>query len=163
MKITIEANPAPIVAALEKLSKNYSNMAPVMEIIGDALVSSTMQRFEDSKEPSGRMWDKLSDVTLERRRKKGKDAKPLRDGGYLMNSITRNYGQDWVEVGTPEPYGAFQHFGAKKGAFGKKPFKTKKGSFSIPWGDVPPRPFLGLNQEDEEDIMDILQRYLDVL
>lgn len=155
MKITIEANPAPIVAALQKLSKSYGNMAPVMEVIGQALVNSTEARFQDSKGPDNQAWKPLSEVTLSRRRKEGKGAKPLWDTGVLMNSITRNFGKDWVEVGTPEPYGAMQHYGAKKGAFRKWP--------PIPWGDVPGRPFLGINQQDEEDIMDILQRYLDVL
>lgn len=163
MKITIEANPAPIIAALQKLSKNYSNMASVMELIGEALVNSSKYRFEKGIDPTHQSWAELSDVTKERRRKRGKDAKPLRDSGLLMNSITHNKGRDWVEVGSPEPYAAFQHYGAKKGAFGRGHYKTRRGSFPIPWGDVPGRPFLGLNQEDEEDIMDILQRYLDVL
>lgn len=163
MKITIEANPAPILAALQKLSKNYSNMAPVMDVIGQALVNSAEDRFKEGKGPDNQVWKPLSEVTLSRRRKEGKGAKPLRDTGVLMNSLTRNFGRDWVEVGSPEPYAAFQHYGARKGAFGRGSYKTRRGSFPIPWGDVPGRPYLGLNQEDEEDIMDILQRFLSVL
>ncbi len=60
-----------------------------------------------------------------------------------------------VEVGSNRIYAAVQQFGQPKGASGR----TKRGS-PIPWGDIPPRPFLGVSSDDREAIADILSDYL---
>jgi len=102
-------------------------------------------------------------------------AKPLLDTGRLQNSITYAADANSVTVGTNVVYARMQQMGAKMGefgrysqlgrvrAFGLGTFKgsagTKKG-FPIPWGDVPPRPFLGLSTQDRADVIGILQQHL---
>jgi phage gpG-like protein len=66
-------------------------------------------------------------------------------------------------------------FGAKEGEFGRysqigrvrkyglRDFRgaagTKKG-FPIPWGDIPPRPFLAVTDEDTDAIVALTEDYL---
>lgn len=50
---------------------------------------------------------------------------------------------------------AAHQFGMSQGYAGK----TKRGA-PIPWGDIPPRPFLGVSEEDGDRILDILRDYL---
>ena len=164
MKITVEANSKPITDALAKLSGAYQNLKPVMEGIGALLASSTEQRFMAGRGPDGQAWKPLSEVTKKRRRKgpgSSSNMDPLRDTGVLMNGITHNAGRDWLEVGSPEIYAAMQQFGAAQGAFGRGNYKTRKGSFPIPWGDVPGRPFLGLSDDDDDEIMRFLSKYME--
>jgi len=59
-------------------------------------------------------------------------------------------------VGSVLEYAAVQQFGAKKGAFGR----TRRGA-PIPWGDIPPRPFLGLSDADRRSILDLIAEHLD--
>jgi len=44
-------------------------------------------------------------------------------------------------------YAAVHQFGAAQGAFGN----TSRGS-PIPWGDIPARPYLGLSDDDRQEI-----------
>ncbi|MHB8921670.1 MAG: phage virion morphogenesis protein [Halothiobacillus sp.] len=50
---------------------------------------------------------------------------------------------------------AFQQFGAAEGAFGE----TTTGH-PIPWGDIPARPFIGLSDKDEAEILNIITSYM---
>lgn len=93
----------------------------------------------------------------------------------LSKNIYYRLTGDGVEVGSTRIYAAVQQFGAKMGEFGRysqvarvrkyglHDFRgaagTKKG-FPIPWGDIPPRPFLGLSEQDRADLLDILAEYL---
>ena len=61
-------------------------------------------------------------------------------------------------VGVPSPastYAGTHQFGAKKGQYGS----TSRGQ-PIPWGDIPAREFLGLSDDDESEIVDIVSGYL---
>lgn len=78
--------------------------------------------------------------------------KPLIGEGKAL-SLRINYKLvgDSVHVGTPEAYGAMQHFGGKK------------SQFKNLWGDIPARPFLGVSDQDREGILDTLQDFFDGL
>jgi phage gpG-like protein len=60
-----------------------------------------------------------------------------------------------VEVGSSLEYAAVQQFGARQGQLGR----TRRGA-PIPWGDIPPRPFLGLSAADRQEILGILAEHL---
>ena len=73
----------------------------------------------------------------------------------LSTEISYQIAADGVEVGSSMQYAAVQHFGAKKGEFGR----TRRGA-PIPWGDIPPRPFLGISEVDRAAILDIIADHL---
>jgi phage gpG-like protein len=100
----------------------------------------------------------------------------LRRSGRLMNSITSTISGESVIVGTNVIYAAVQNYGAKKFSFGTVVAKVKAHSrknpagdiksgrkklaggvsfvrahtrkMQLPWGDIPARPFMVLQQED---------------
>jgi phage gpG-like protein len=57
-------------------------------------------------------------------------------------------------------YAATQQYGARRGEFGTGSYKTRKGTFPMPWGDIPARPFLGFSDDDQAIILGIVRRYL---
>ncbi len=78
--------------------------------------------------------------------------KPLIGEGKAL-SLRINYqvvGES-VHVGTPEAYGAMQHFGGKK------------SQFKHLWGDIPARPFLGVSDHDRESILDTMRDFIESL
>ena len=141
---------------LAELQRRTGNIQPAMEGIGQILVSNTQQRFVDQVDPDGLPWKELSAVTLSRRRKAGSGAKILRDTGRLAASINYRVVGGSVEPGTNVVYAPTHQYGAKKGSYGR----TRKGS-PIPWGDIPARPFFGYNDQDQADVLELLQRYID--
>ena len=68
----------------------------------------------------------------------------------------RDYGPDFVEIGTNKIYAAVMQFGAAKGAFG-----TDAGGSSIPWGAIPARPFLGISDQDRTNIAATVDEWLE--
>lgn len=141
---------------IEELLKRTSDIGPVQEGVGQILVSSTQLRFMNQAGPDGSPWAQLSAVTLSRRRKGGRGAQILRDTGRLMNSVTSKITDNEVQIGTNVIYAGTHQFGAKKGDYGK----TKRNG-PIPWGNIPARPFLGYNNEDNENVNELIQRYVD--
>lgn len=142
--ITIEINDAEITAALTRLAAKLTDMTPIMEQIGRGLVTSTKDRFGKGISPDGTAWTPNSAVTLAR--KKGKPPlfgnSPVAAG--LNAQIFAETGKDFVEVGSTKVYAAMMQFGGTKSAFPHL------------WGDIPARPFLGLSDDDREEIMDII-------
>ena len=172
--------------ALEALARRLGDLRPVMQEIGETLVASTMLAFREERDPWGRSWDRLSTVTIARRRQGPRPTASvsiLRDKGTLANSFSAQATADSVEVGTALVYAATHQFGAKQGQYGRysqvsrwrqfaegdfrKYAGTKKG-FPIPWGDIPARPFLPIRPDgrvelpasDEGEILALLTRKL---
>jgi phage virion morphogenesis protein len=155
--IEIQFDDREIIAALQRLAAQTSDLRPALEEIGAHIEASTKLNFSGQHDPFGNAWPSLSDVTLARRRKKGKGAQILRDTGRLMNSINHQVNSNSVEIGPDEVvYAAMQQFGAKQGAFGR----NKRGA-PIPWGDVPPRPFMGVSDDDQDEILAIITQHIE--
>lgn len=93
----------------------------------------------------------------------------------LSSEISAQADRDSVEIGSPMVYAAVQQFGAKMGEFGRysqvaRWHKYEKGDFRkhagtvegfpIPWGNIPPRPFLGLSEVDADQVLAIVGEHL---
>ena len=66
-------------------------------------------------------------------------------------------------MGSPTIYAGTQQFGAEKGAFdsyGHTGFGGHELTLPIPWGDIPPRPFLGLSNDDRDEIAALVSDYV---
>ncbi|MEQ3671482.1 MAG: phage virion morphogenesis protein [Pseudophaeobacter sp.] len=61
-----------------------------------------------------------------------------------------------VEYGSNAIQSAVMQFGAAKGAFG-----TASNGSSIPWGNIPARPFIGISEEDETNLALELEEWLE--
>lgn len=117
------------------------------------------------------------DGDLNARGKKRLAAKKPLVGRSKMLSHTITYrveGGGVLAVGSPLIYAATHQFGAKMGEFGRyyqlSRLKYAEGDFRrhagmtkghpIPWGNIPARPFLGLSNQDRNDIVSTCARYL---
>ena len=133
-RMTVDAR--KVLNMLEGMAARCKDLAPAMRLIGETVRTSIVRNFEVGGRPR---WKGHSAVTKKRR----KGGSVLRLSNQLMNSITYSTTSRSVEVGTNRVYAATHQFGAKKGAFGK----TKRGG-PTPWGDIPARPFVMVQDED---------------
>jgi len=169
--ITIELKDAEIQAALSGLEALLADLSPVMNEIGDFLVTATKDRMAAGKTPEGSPFAPRSAATLAiyARRKITFGPTPLRQSGEMGQQIAHSYGPDSVQVGSNAIQAAVMQFGAAQGQFGaaigrtrpsdKRP-KSQDYFVPIPWGDIPARPFLGLSDEDRSGILDIVSEAL---
>jgi phage virion morphogenesis protein len=151
----VEIKNDEVTGALTALSARLGDMTPVMQEIGEYLVASTRGRFPEGRAPDGTAWAPKSPTTLKAygaRKSNRVDTRPLfGPSGTLSRNIFYRAFSDGVEVGSDRIYAAVMQFGAAKGAFGQ----TSRGG-PIPWGNIPPRPFLGLSEVDEGNILAII-------
>ncbi|GIX17708.1 MAG: virion morphogenesis protein [Rhodothalassiaceae bacterium] len=172
--IRIEVEDEAVIAALRRLQAAVAAPRPAMEAIGEALAETTRRRFAAGRGPDGRPWVPNSPVTVARflsrfRGARRRDGVLTRRGARLAASKRPLIGETKrlsseihhaasareVEIGSSLVYSAVQQFGARKGAFGR----TRHGA-PIPWGDIPPRPFLGLDDRDRTLVVRIIARHI---
>ena len=169
MSIKVSINDAELRPALEALQDAMGNLDPALRQIGEYLVDSTRQRFQTESAPDGSPWAANSDVTLDnytnrfktsftktgKRSKAGRERRANKKVGtgeskQLQRQIFYNVRNGELEVGSPLIYAGTFHYGANKGQYGPR----------TPWGDIPARPFLGISDEDEREVLAIVENYL---
>jgi phage gpG-like protein len=174
VRIDVEISEDTVSAALSALSDAGGDLRPALEQIGDYLIDSTRQRFQDGVSPDGTPWAPNSETTYMRflgafkgsltkrgqvsargaERAQGK--KPLiGETRSLSTMIVKQVGEDYLDVGSPMEYAGVQHRGAKKGEFG-----SDRHGRPIPWGDIPARPIFGLSSADRAEMVEILREHL---
>ena len=146
--INVTVDDQAILAALRQLQNHTANLRPALKEIGETLKESTQQRFVNYTGPDGVMWEANSDATHER--KASRSGIPLTDSGTLGDTInSKVLGNDSVMIYSPMQYAAMMQFGGTK------------AEFPHLWGDIPARPFLGVSDSDESEILSILRTYLE--
>lgn len=144
--ITVTVDDNRIRAALLRLHHAAGDISPALREIREALVESTKARFETGTGPDGNDWTKNKDSTSKR---KG-SSRPLLASGTLMNQIDgRLVGNDALAVYSTMEYAAMMQFGGTKAEFPQL------------WGDIPARPFLGISNDDETEILKIIHQHLE--
>lgn len=151
-RVEITVNDAEVRAAFRQLRKNADRQRAAFDEIGAMLVASTQQRFEEERDPDGVPWPPLAAST---QRKKTSKRGPrrgsdhiLRVRGHLYASITHLATDEDVLVGTNRRYAALHQFGGRPGM-------RNPGAAA-----VPARPFLGISEDDRDEILRILADHL---
>ncbi|MBB4954386.1 phage virion morphogenesis protein [Agrobacterium vitis] len=118
--------------------------------VGEHLLNSVKDNFENESAPDGTRWKTLSQATRDQRSKKYGNAPStiLRASGDLMNSINMQASSDDARIGSSLIYAAIHQFGGDAGR-GKKV-------------TIPARPYLGLSSADKEEIFAIAEDWLAV-
>ena len=124
-------------AAFLKLQGTLQDLTPVFRDIGESMLNVTRERFNTQTAPDGTPWKPLSPAYA--LVKKQNVAQILTLYGRLRGTLTYQAGPKEVRIGTPLVYGATHQFGR---------------------GAIPARPFLGLSQSDEQELLDILNDHL---
>lgn len=135
---------------LAELIGQMSNPAGFYKNVGEHLLNSVKDNFENESAPDASPWRSLSDATRKQRALKFGNAPLtiLRASGDLMNSINVETDASQARVGSPLVYAAIHHFGGDAGR-GRKV-------------TIPARPYLGLSAADEEEILAIAEDWLAV-
>ncbi len=152
--------------ALLGAARRLSERQLLMDGIGEMMVSSTLQRFEDEEGPDGKAWKPSIRATPSedtrapvRRGKNGrllkgsgkkikgrKGGKTLTNKGDLKKSIDRHVTDDEVTVGSNVKYARIHQMRGRAGR-----------GLSV---DLPARPYLGVSEQDAEDIREMVGDFL---
>lgn len=145
MEINIEIDDSEVTKALRNLQAAADDMTPVMRDIAGVLADSVEESFEQETDlAANEKWPDLKDKTKLAREKQGKwPGRMLQVSGQLAASIQSEYGPDFAAVGTNKIYAATHQFGD-------------------PNRNIPARPFLGIGQDDRDEILDIIKNHLRV-
>ena len=182
VRIEVESDDAALQASFRRLTATLDDLRPVMDRIGQSLVTSVIDRFKRERGPGGAPW-KPSARAVRGKRGKGQT---LTDTGRLRASITYRAGRDQVEVGANVAYAAIHQFGgqierraAQPGAGLSRPGRRVRIAQIDPSAqggggaggasrksepiviDMPARPFLGLDDGDRRSILKIVSRAIE--
>ena len=157
MGIRVEIDDRNLQVELAERIAKLQDMRPLMTLIGQAMVERNRLRFDRQVSPDGERWAPT---------KRG--GQILRKSGILFSSLlVGEVTNSSVEIGTNVPYAAALHFGTKPYVI--KP-RLKKALF-WPGADHPvsqvnhpgltPRPFLGINDDDQQEMFSIIGRFLE--
>lgn len=157
IRITVNDD-SSVLSALNKLALDRDDKAALLNEIGINLVENARLRFSEQVTPNGSPWQPSL-----RALNQGGDT--LRDTGVLLASLTHTVLAEGVEYGTNVHYAATMHFGDTIQASGSQYL-----TFRVPGGGwakkkevtIPARPFLGLDMDDEQMVVDIIGNFLRV-
>ena len=147
---------------LVKTLKNFenANFTAINKNIAVGLRNSTLDRFKKEQSPENKKWEK---------RKYGNSRKKLlKNTGILRDSIKSKANKKIATVGTNLEYASTHQFGIKNRRIKAKNSKLLKFKIGNRWVsakevkvNIPARPFLGISEEDKQEIKDILEYYVE--
>lgn len=150
------------VASLLSRMKDFSEVDKqgLNETLAEALRESTLERFKQSRAPSGKRWR-----TSIRAAESG--GKTLIDTTQLRNSIKSTADTSGFAVGTNVVYAATHQFGDAKRTIRAKTAKGLRfrvnGQFVTKKQvqvSIPARPFLGVSEDDMEEIQATIEDFV---
>ena len=174
--ITIEADgESAVMQALARLSNFDQSKADLFGKIGNAVVSNIRNRWERGEGLEGK-WRLSGRVMRE-------GGTTLRKNSHLLDSMTSNVLPNGVEIGTDKAYGPIHHFGGeihyearmrrtyfrqnqRTGLVGNTFVRKERSNFmqeSMSKAykvNMPRRPFLGLTESEELEVMDLIVEHL---
>lgn len=143
-----------VMGALRKLIALGTDATPAMREIADLGESATRMRFRLQRGPDGQQWKPSLRAKLV-------GGKTLTKDGHLSGSISGHAGRDFAEWGVNRIYARIHQEGREiRGKNGPLKFRLPNGAFAVVKAvRMPARPYLGVNDDDRDDILDVLQRH----
>lgn len=147
-EILIRIDDSEAQQTISRAATQLTNMRVLLAGIANILLQSVELAFDQQRDPSsGRPWQVWAPTTQTYREKhKRGRGKILQFDGMLVASITPDYGDNFVKVGTINPYAPIHQFGGMAGR-----------NRTV---EMPARPYLGLGQEDKADIMGAVRDHI---
>lgn len=128
--------------------------------IGSAMRSSTLDRFKRSKDPEGKKWKTSIRAASE-------GGKTLIKTAQLRNSIHTKSDTSGFAIGTNLKYAATHQFGEQGRTIRAKKAKALRFQMGGQWVskkkvkvNIPARPFLGLSDEDMQEIKGTIEDFI---
>ncbi|AQU83242.1 MULTISPECIES: phage virion morphogenesis protein [unclassified Halomonas] len=142
---TINVSSEAVERAITDLLNKGENLTAPMKSIGEEMINRTQQRFRDKEAPDGSAWQDNSPVTEKR---KGHGRVLEGESNELSKQFSYSAASDSVEWGSLMVYAAMQNYGGTK------------AEFPHLWGDIPGREFVGVSDDDEDEVLGILADHL---
>ncbi|PHJ65047.1 hypothetical protein VF04_04505 [Nostoc linckia z7] len=121
-----------------RLMEQTGNLRPALQEIGEYMLYSTDQHFVTETDPQGIPWKPLTPFTLREKRAKGRILKILQSTGLMRSRINYQVSDNQCVVGVNDE-------------------KAKKHQLGI---GVDKREFLGVSTDDKQEIVSILDDYI---
>lgn len=142
--------------AMANAVKKLSNKKLLMASVGETLVSGTVKRFIDEKDPEGKSWKPSGRAIAQ-------GGKTLTDTALLRQSIDYAATPKKVMVGTNKKYARIHQLGGtikpKHGKALKFPGQDGKDVFAKEV-EIPARPFIGVSQSDLKEVKATINEFL---
>jgi phage virion morphogenesis protein len=155
---------AAVIAQLDAVAAKLVHREEFWRDIGEEVRSQTQLRFENSTGPEGQKWPESWRVKMGL----GGGRLTLVDSGDMRKDLVLNVSEQGGEFGSPTPYALIHQYGGtihaktSKGLYfgikskgGNRDRLIRKQSVTIP-----ARPFLGINEENGNRLLDIAERWL---
>jgi phage virion morphogenesis protein len=129
--------------AVEGAASKLADTKKLMTTIGAAMKNQTIARFRKSEGPDGEAWKPSA-------RAKRENGKTLLNTGRLgggKDSLSMSVTPAEVHVGSNVVYSRIHQLGGKAGRGHKV--------------NIPARPYLGINEEDREEIADLIREHIE--
>ncbi len=141
--IEIKIDNKKVEKALLEIAQKTSNLRPLMKNVAGIMADSTEENFKEEGRPK---WKDLSEKTKTARKKTGHyPGQILQVSGQLALSVTTQYDDTSVVIGSNKVYAAIHQLGGQAG-------KNKKIT-------IPARPYLKLTDNDFEEILAKTAKY----
>jgi len=166
MNISIRADTVPVDQYLSLLSRRMTDLTPAMSKIGEIIVASVRRNFREGRGPDLVPWKPI--------KREGRGDRPVAPTlvytGRLRDSINYQAYGNKIEVGTDLGYAAVHQSGGRTTAHIIRPRRQKAlywpgAAHPVrfvrhPGSSIPARPFLGVRDEDWNDIRSALISYI---
>lgn len=143
--LDIQVDDRDILAGLNALDANLEDFQPAFADMGEHLLLSHQQRWDQAQAPDGTPWEPLSADYAARKARKYPNAGILVGPGpqHLMD-LHYNAGAAGLDFGSDKIHAATHQFGADD-------------------RNIPARPYLGISADDEAELLAIAEEHLSTL
>jgi len=180
-RISIDYDSQAVTDILNQLINQATDLQPAMMEVAEYLHERTRDRFDNQQDPDGNAWAPLADSTKKRKQTQGVPVDKILHGQslHLRDTIFPFYSNNEAGVSTgpgTEAYAAAQQFGTEgmkinvpahqrriTHAFGKPlpfPVWSNISAYSFT-GSTPARPFMGVSDADEAEVLAILTQFIE--
>lgn len=139
VSIKVKVDDRKVVQAITRLLKVTNDLTPAWRDIGEYLLNAHRQRISLQQDPDGNPWTPLSEQ-YQKRKKKNKD-KMLVLEGDLFRQFSYEVSPNQLE-------------------FMNNTIQAATHQFGDPSRNIPARPFMGLSEDDNTRIMNIVNSHI---
>lgn len=156
--IRLEGDPRAMLRKIKSFSE--IDKKKINSALGEAMRESTLERFKQSKDPTGRRWK-----TSIRAATTG--GKTLIDTAQLRNSIKSKSDASGFAIGTNVKHAATHQFGEPSRTIRARSSKGLRFKVGGRWVtkqkvrvSIPARPFLGFSEEDMQEMKGTVEDFI---
>lgn len=140
-KSGVRLNWGGLSSLMRSAPRKLANRKRLLDAVGETLVSSTIKRFMEEKDPEGKDWKKTKRAETE-------GGKILQDKALLRSSIDHKsvMANGSVLVGSNLPYSRIHQLGGEAGR-----------NHSV---TIDARPYIGISKEDQEEVAALVVAFM---